>query len=107
MAARIVASVDRARLARPDRQPDLARPPDHRHRPGGPDDDTGIAECRATYLVRGAGVGVQQERSRFVHEGSRWYLWGAISLLSPVTCADRQLMAIGNDDHPCLSACST
>jgi hypothetical protein len=32
MAARIVASVDPARLARPDRQPDLARPPDHRHR---------------------------------------------------------------------------
>ena len=107
MAARIMASIDPARSL------DLTGNPTWRGLQiidtvaGGPDDDTGIAEFRATYLVRGAGVGVQQERSRFVHEGSRWYLWGAISLLSPVTCADRQLMAIGNDDHPCLSACST
>jgi len=33
-------------------------------------------------------------------------LWGARSLLAPVTCVDRR-MAIGNDDHLCLSACST
>jgi hypothetical protein len=25
----------------------------------------------------------------------------------PVTCADRRLAAIGNDDHLCLCACST
>src|SRR6266566_7831209 len=30
-------------------------------------------------------------------------VWGARSLLTPVTCIDRRLMAIGNDDHPCLS----
>ena len=34
-------------------------------------------------------------------------LWGARSLLAPVTCVDRRPMAIGNDDHLCLSACST
>src|SRR3984885_10898273 len=110
MAAGIVASVDPARLARPDRQPDLARTPDHRHRrrrsrrrhrqrrvprdltdiptwrglqvvdtaAGGPDDDTGIVEFRATYLVPGGGVGVQRERSRFVREGSRWYYLGTV-----------------------------
>jgi hypothetical protein len=31
-------------------------------------------------------------------------LSGARSLLAPVTCVDRRLVAIGNDDHPCLSA---
>ena len=45
---------------------------------GGPDDDTGIVEFCATYLVPGGGVGVQQERSRFVREGSRWYYLGTV-----------------------------
>jgi SEC-C motif-containing protein len=40
---------------------------------GGPDDDTGIVEFRATYLAPGGGVGVQHERSRFVREDGRWY----------------------------------
>jgi len=35
------------------------------------------------------------------------HVWGARSLLTPATCIDRRLMAIGNDDHPCLSVCST
>ena len=39
---------------------------------GGVDDDTGIVEFRATYLVRG-GVDVLHERSRFVREDGRWY----------------------------------
>src|SRR6266536_5160655 len=30
-------------------------------------------------------------------------LWGARSLLAPVTCIDRRLVVIGNDDHPCLA----
>ncbi len=34
-------------------------------------------------------------------------LWGARSLLAPVTCADRRLTVIRNDDQPCLSVCST
>jgi alkyldihydroxyacetonephosphate synthase len=33
-------------------------------------------------------------------------VWGARSLLDPVTCVDRRLMAIRNDDHPCPSVCS-
>ena len=45
---------------------------------GGPDDDIGIVEFRATYLVPGGGVGVQQERSRFVREGSCWYYLGTV-----------------------------
>lgn len=40
--------------------------------------DTGIVEFHATYLVPGGGVGVQQERSRFVREGSRWYYLGTL-----------------------------
>lgn len=40
---------------------------------GGPDDDTGIVEFRATYLVPGGGVGVLEERSQFVREAGRWY----------------------------------
>lgn len=40
---------------------------------GGPTDDMGIVEFRATYLRPGGGVGVQQERSRFVREAGRWY----------------------------------
>lgn len=40
---------------------------------GGPTDDTGIVEFRATYLVAGGGVGMQHERSRFVREDGRWF----------------------------------
>jgi SEC-C motif domain protein len=40
---------------------------------GGPDDETGIVEFRATYVPAGGGVDVMQERSRFVREGGRWY----------------------------------
>jgi len=39
---------------------------------GGPADDTGIVEFRASW-VRGAEYGVLHERSRFVREGGRWY----------------------------------
>lgn len=39
---------------------------------GGPDDDTGVVEFRATYLAPGE-IGVQHERSRFVREQGRWY----------------------------------
>jgi SEC-C motif-containing protein len=45
---------------------------------GGPEDTTGIVEFRATYLVPGAEVGVQQERSRFVREDGRWFYLDAI-----------------------------
>ncbi len=45
---------------------------------GGPDDDTGIVEFRATYLAPRGGVDVQQERSRFVREGGRWFYLDAI-----------------------------
>ncbi len=45
---------------------------------GGPEDDTGIVEFRATYLATGGGVGVQHERSRFVREDGRWYYLAAI-----------------------------
>lgn len=48
---------------------------------GGPDDDTGVVEFRATYRQpageggRGGvgGVGVQEERSRFVRQDGRWF----------------------------------
>jgi len=40
---------------------------------GGPDDDTGIVEFRATYLAPSGGVEIQHERSRFVREDGRWY----------------------------------
>ncbi|MGC3992626.1 MAG: YchJ family metal-binding protein [Propionicimonas sp.] len=40
---------------------------------GGPTDQTGIVEFRATYLRPAGGVGVQHERSRFVREDGRWY----------------------------------
>lgn len=40
---------------------------------GGPDADAGIVEFRATYLLPGGGVDILHERSRFVHEGGRWY----------------------------------
>ena len=34
--------------------------------------------------------------------GSVSGVWGARSLLAPVTCADRRLTVIRNDDQPCL-----
>ena len=40
---------------------------------GGPTDDEGIVEFRATYLRDGGGVGVLHERSRFVRESGRWF----------------------------------
>lgn len=40
---------------------------------GGPDDDAGVVEFRATYLEDEGGVGVLHERSRFVREGGRWF----------------------------------
>lgn len=39
---------------------------------GGPDDDTGVVEFRATYISDGD-LGVLHERSRFVREGGRWF----------------------------------
>lgn len=39
---------------------------------GGVDDDIGIVEFRATYLIPG-GVDVLHERSQFVREDGRWY----------------------------------
>ncbi len=39
---------------------------------GGPDEDTGVVEFRATYLTA-VGLGVLHERSRFVREGGRWF----------------------------------
>lgn len=40
---------------------------------GGPDDDMGIVEFRATYLEDGGGIGLLHERSRFVREDGRWF----------------------------------
>jgi SEC-C motif-containing protein len=40
---------------------------------GGVDDDTGVVEFRATYIADGGGIGVMQERSRFVREGGQWF----------------------------------
>ena len=45
---------------------------------GGPDDDRGIVEFRATYLVDGGGVEIMQERSEFVRDHGRWYYLGAV-----------------------------
>lgn len=39
---------------------------------GGVDDDEGVVEFQATYLLDGGGVGILQERSRFVREQGRW-----------------------------------
>ena len=44
---------------------------------GGPDDDTGIVEFRATYLRTGGGVEIQHERSKFIRDDGRWYYLGA------------------------------
>ncbi|RLV55834.1 preprotein translocase [Aeromicrobium phragmitis] len=38
---------------------------------GGIDDDTGVVEFRATYLV-GEELGILHERSRFAREDGRW-----------------------------------
>ena len=47
---------------------------------GGPDDDEGIVEFRATYLRSSGDVGILHERSRFVREGGRWlYVDGDVS----------------------------
>ncbi len=43
---------------------------------GGPDDDTGVVEFRATFLPPEGGIGIQHERSRFVREDGRWYYIG-------------------------------
>jgi len=40
---------------------------------GGPEDDAGIVEFRATYVLPTGGVEVMHERSRFVREDGRWY----------------------------------
>lgn len=40
---------------------------------GGPDDETGIVEFRATHVQEGGGVGVLHERSRFIKEDGLWY----------------------------------
>ena len=40
---------------------------------GGPDDDEGVVEFRATYLADAGGIGILHERSRFVREGGRWF----------------------------------
>jgi len=39
---------------------------------GGPADDAGVVEFRASYLAHGE-AGVLHERSRFVREGGRWW----------------------------------
>ena len=44
---------------------------------GGPDDDAGIVEFRATYRVPD-GMDVLHERSRFVREDARWYYVSAM-----------------------------
>lgn len=46
---------------------------------GGPDDETGIVEFRATYSTPHAGLGVHHERSRFVRDHGRWYYLDAMS----------------------------
>lgn len=40
---------------------------------GGPADETGVVEFRATYLSENGGVGILHERSRFVREDGRWF----------------------------------
>src|ERR1700722_13198208 len=80
MAARIVASVDLARSLGLTGNPTWRGLQVIDTLAGGPDDDIGIVEFRATYLVPGGGVGVQQERSRFVREGSCWYYLGTVRL---------------------------
>ena len=40
---------------------------------GGPEDEVGVVEFRATYLEDDGGIGVLHERSRFVREDERWF----------------------------------
>ncbi|MFT3898746.1 MAG: YchJ family metal-binding protein [Gordonia sp. (in: high G+C Gram-positive bacteria)] len=40
---------------------------------GGPDDNTGIVEFRATYLDPDGGVGILHERATFVRENNNWF----------------------------------
>ena len=40
---------------------------------GGPGDDAGIVEFRATYLDAAGDVGILHERSNFVRERGRWF----------------------------------
>jgi hypothetical protein len=68
MAARIVATINPARLARPDRTTGPWRGLQITDNVAGTPDDTSIVEVGATRLVPGGGVGAQQERSRFVRE---------------------------------------
>ena len=46
---------------------------------GGPDDDIGIVEFRASYSTPHGGLGVHHERSRFIREDGRWYYLDAMS----------------------------
>jgi SEC-C motif-containing protein len=39
---------------------------------GGPDDETGVVEFRASYRDAGATAGVLHERSRFERDNGRW-----------------------------------
>lgn len=43
---------------------------------GGPDDDTGVVEFRATYVAGPGDVRIQHERSCFVRGDGRWYYLG-------------------------------
>ena len=45
---------------------------------GGPEDDTGVVEFRATYVLPAGGVEVMHERSRFVRENGCWYYVGPV-----------------------------
>lgn len=45
---------------------------------GGLDDDVGIVEFRATYLLPDGGVGVMEERSQFIREDGRWFYHDAM-----------------------------
>ena len=40
---------------------------------GGPQDETGVVEFRATYVASPGDVRILHERSRFVRADSRWY----------------------------------
>ena len=40
---------------------------------GGPDDETGVVEFRATYIAGPGDVRILHERSRFVRADGRWY----------------------------------
>jgi SEC-C motif-containing protein len=46
---------------------------------GAPEDEAGVVEFRATYVLERGEVHVMQERSRFVRENGRWYYLDAES----------------------------